>query len=62
MSETKKRTVDDVVDAIIDELFSNAFGNKAERLVLDVPGLALGNGGGRNRDSVREVIIRHLKG
>ena len=63
-SQCKEPHIDEraasLADAIVDDLFEDGFGDVAQRLVLDVPGLPLAHGGGWSKVAVRAVILKHL--
>lgn len=49
---------EELAQAIVDDLFENTFGAKAERLVLELPGG--GNGGGWCKSAAKDRILERL--
>ncbi len=52
--------IEAITNAIVDELFTNVFGESAQRLVLELPDKK--DGGGWCRDSVSSIVAKHLAG
>lgn len=53
-----KTRIEKIVSEIIDKIFTNGFGQEAERLMLVLPGK--GDGGGWGRGPLRDLIAKEL--
>lgn len=56
---SRERNAQEIADELTEHLFTNGFGEKAQRLVLELPGG--GNGGGWGKRPVRDILLAHIQ-